>query len=254
MTNKSKWYSILLLGIVLLLASSVLGCQAPPLVVEFSATPSEISSGESAILLWGVTEATSISIDQGIDDVSAVGTQTVSPMTTTAYTLTATNAAGTVTKSVVITVTAAPPPPSFDTYTNYMWGYTISYPNDWDVDSSEPECTVIASPLPYIGSVRITAYERSPLPIRDRVQIWLDIGAEHWDSFTVLESKKMEGMWDWYVSCDYYWGKYDIEFHEETYYKDTAQYSYRVLIYFEKADYDVYPLSEIAETFTLLPE
>jgi len=258
MTNKSKWHSILLLGIVLLLASSVLGCQAPPLVVEFSATPSEIESGESATLLWSVTEATSISIDQGIDDVSAVGTQTVSPMTTTAYTLTATNAAGTVTKSVVITVTAASPPPpsspSFDTYTNYMWGYTINYPNDWDVDSAEPERTVIAPPPPYIGMVTIIADERSSLPIRDRVQIWLEAGAEHWDSFTVLESREVEGMWDWYASYNYYWAEYDKEFHGEMYFKDTAQYSYELSIDFEKADYDVYPLSEIAETFTLLEE
>ena len=113
MTNKSKWYSILLLGIVLLLASSVLGCQAPPLIVEFSATPSEISSGESAILFWSVTEATSISIDQDIGNVSAVGTQTVSPLTTTVYTLTASNAGGNVTWSVVITITptSAPAPP-----------------------------------------------------------------------------------------------------------------------------------------------
>jgi hypothetical protein len=135
-----------------------------------------------------------------------------------------------------------------------MWGYTISYPNDWDVDSAEPERTVIAPPPPYIGMVTISAYERWSLPIRDRVQSWLEAGAEHWDNFTVLESREMEGMWDWYASYNYYWAEYDIEFHGEMYYKDTAQYSYELGIDFEKADYDVYPLSEIAETFTLLSE
>jgi hypothetical protein len=255
MGNKPKWYSILLLGIVLLLATLVLGCQAPPLIVEFSATPSEISSGESAILFWSVTEATSISIDQGIDDVSAVGTQTVSPMTTTAYTLTASNAAGTVTKSVVITVTTAPPvPSSFDTYINDMWGYSISYPSDWDVNSTEPESTDIYAPYGYYGVVGIEAEERSSLSIRDRVQILFDVNEEIWDSVTVLDSKEMEGMWDWYVSCDYYLEEYDVELHEEIYYKDTAQYSYRVSTFSEKAAYDVYSFSEIAETFTLLQE
>lgn len=178
MRNKSKWYSLLLIGLVVLLASSVLGCQAPP---------------------------------------------------------------------------PPPVPSSFDTYTNYMWGYTISYPNDWHVNSTEPENTVIAPPFPYIGKVTIKAEERSFLPIRDRVQIRLETGAEVWDIFTVLESKEMEGMWDWYASYDYYEGEYDIWLHEEVFFKDTAQYSYRVSIYFEKADYDVYSLSEIARTFTLLP-
>ena len=182
MRNKPKSYSILLLGRVLLLASLVLGCQAPP--------------------------STSI----------------------------------------------PPTSPSFITYSNDMWGYTISYPNDWVVDSAKPVYTVIVPPSLYIGLVSIEAYERSSLPIRDRVQIYLDVGAERCGSFTVLESKEMEGMWDWYTSCDCYWEENDMEFHEEMYFKDTAQYSYVVGIVFEKADYDVYPLSEIAETFTLLEE
>jgi len=184
MRNK-PWYSILLLGIVLLIASLVLGCQASP------STP------------------------------------------------------------------IPPTPPtslSFDTYTNDMWGYTISYPNDWDVASAEPEFTIIAPPSAYTGVVSIEARERSSLSIRDRVQIWLDVGAEKCGSFTVLESKEMEGMWDWYMSCDCYWEENDMELHEEVYFKDTAQYSYRVGVTFEKAAYDVYPLSEIAETFTLLEE
>jgi rhodanese-related sulfurtransferase len=116
MRNKPR-YLVLLLGLVFLLTGLLVGCgpTALPVIVEFIAAPSEIYSGESATLFWNVTEATSISIDQGIDDVSAVGTQTVSPITTTAYTLTATNVAGTVTKSVVITVTpVSPSSPSSD--------------------------------------------------------------------------------------------------------------------------------------------
>ena len=78
MGNKHKWYSILLIGLVILLASSVIGCPpqeptppptqpvAPPVIVAFSANPTQISAGESATLLWNVTEATTVSIDQGI--------------------------------------------------------------------------------------------------------------------------------------------------------------------------------------------
>jgi micrococcal nuclease len=105
MRNKHKWRSILLIGLVLLLASSVVGCDgSPPVINDFSANPAQISAGESATLLWNVTKATSVNIDQGIGNVPASGTKEVSPTKTIAYTLTATNSAGPVTKAVVITV------------------------------------------------------------------------------------------------------------------------------------------------------
>jgi hypothetical protein len=76
----------------------------PPVVVTFSASPTEIKTGESATLLWNVTGAASVTIDQGIGNVTVAGTKTVSPTKTTTYTLTANNSAGTKTESVTLTV------------------------------------------------------------------------------------------------------------------------------------------------------
>jgi PKD repeat protein len=76
----------------------------PPVVVTFSANPTEIKTGESATLLWNVTGATSVTIDQGVGNVAVAGSKTVSPTKTTTYTLTATNSAGTKTESVTLTV------------------------------------------------------------------------------------------------------------------------------------------------------
>jgi len=102
-----------LVAAVLLAACSAQSAQpAPPLIVEFSAGPSQISAGESTTLLWNVTGATTVSIDQGIGSRPAIGTINVSPATTTAYTLTATSTVATVTRSVVITVNARAQPPS----------------------------------------------------------------------------------------------------------------------------------------------
>lgn len=108
--SKIRRRSILLTGLVLfLLTSLVVGCSqpsvsAPPVITEFRANPTEIISGESTTLLWSVTGVTTVTIDQGIGDVPKGGTQLVSPTTTTAYTLTAINNGGIVTKAVVITV------------------------------------------------------------------------------------------------------------------------------------------------------
>jgi len=76
----------------------------PPAIVAFSASPAEMKAGDSATLLWNVTGATSVTIDQGVDKVAAAGTKTVSPAKTTIYTLTATNSAGTNTQTVTLTV------------------------------------------------------------------------------------------------------------------------------------------------------
>lgn len=110
-----KWYLIVLVGLIALLIGSVGACgpapsSTPPVIVEFTATPAEIDTGESATLHWNVSGATALSIDQGIGAVPAAETKEVSPATTAAYTLTASNSAGTVTKAVVVTVSAAPPP------------------------------------------------------------------------------------------------------------------------------------------------
>jgi hypothetical protein len=82
---------------------------APPVINSFAATPSSIVTGESTKLSWSTTNATSVSIDNGLGAQSVSGTVTVSPSQTTVYTLTATDAAGSV--SAQATVTVVPPGP-----------------------------------------------------------------------------------------------------------------------------------------------
>jgi len=83
-----------------------------PVIREFSNNPSTISSGDSSILFWSVTGATSVSIDQGIGRVDFVGIRVISPDISTVYTLSATNSTGTVSRSAVTMVSSAPLPPA----------------------------------------------------------------------------------------------------------------------------------------------
>ncbi|MBA7609749.1 hypothetical protein ES703_16943 [subsurface metagenome] len=100
-----KFFSLFFAMIVLVL---IAGCNGTaPIINSFSANPSTITVGESSTLSWSVTDATSVTIDNGIGSVALTGTTTVTPATTTTYTLTATNTAGSVTGSVTITVGAA---------------------------------------------------------------------------------------------------------------------------------------------------
>jgi hypothetical protein len=76
----------------------------PPAIGFFSASPSVISRGQTVTLMWSVSSATSIAIDNGIGDVSRLSSVTVTPQATTTYRLTATNAGGSVTSAATVTV------------------------------------------------------------------------------------------------------------------------------------------------------
>lgn len=81
-----------------------------PTINSFTASPASITSGEFSTLTWNVFGAAAVSIDHAIGNVALAGTRTVSPGTTTTYTLTATNEADTVTARARVTVLGAPPP------------------------------------------------------------------------------------------------------------------------------------------------
>jgi len=106
--NSFKYFSLFFVMIVLLLVAGCSGTTpATPIVNSFLANPTTITAGESSNLSWSVTDAMTVAIDQSVGSVASTGTTAVSPLTSTTYTLTATNVAGSVTASVTVTVGAA---------------------------------------------------------------------------------------------------------------------------------------------------
>ena len=78
--------------------------------ITFTANPTSINKGSSSTLSWSISGATSASINQGIGSVNRIsGTRSVSPSSTTTYTLTAINACGSPTRSTKVTVTVPAP-------------------------------------------------------------------------------------------------------------------------------------------------
>lgn len=76
--------------------------------ITFSATPSVIAAGGTSTLKWMTSNATAVTIDQGIGAKPVDGMLAVSPTTTTTYRLTAMGAGGTKTATVTVTIAAAP--------------------------------------------------------------------------------------------------------------------------------------------------
>ena len=107
----NNYIKYFLLSLAVIILVFIAGCDGTPPVVSiinsFLADPLTITLGESSTLSWGVTDATSVTIDNGIGSVALTGTTAINPITTTTYSLTATNAAGSVTGSVTVIVGAA---------------------------------------------------------------------------------------------------------------------------------------------------
>lgn len=76
---------------------------APPVIGSFTALPSTIPAGQSTTLSWNLTNTTSVAIN-GATQPSGSTSLVVTPSGTTVYTLTASNAGGSVTASLTMTV------------------------------------------------------------------------------------------------------------------------------------------------------
>jgi len=75
-----------------------------PVIASFTASPTTLTSGQSTVLSWSVSGATSLVLDQGIGSVAGTTSRTVSPTSTSTYTLTASNSGGNATMSTTVTV------------------------------------------------------------------------------------------------------------------------------------------------------
>ncbi len=73
---------------------------------NFTSTTLTVASGSSVILTWSAQNCSSLSIDQGVGDVTGLTSKTVTPTATTTYTIT--GSFGAATASVTITVSSAP--------------------------------------------------------------------------------------------------------------------------------------------------
>lgn len=78
-----------------------------PTINSFTATPSIVAKGDSSMLEWSTTNATSCTIDNGIGGVSSTSLEFVYPEETTTYTLTATNETGSRTATCTVEVRGA---------------------------------------------------------------------------------------------------------------------------------------------------
>jgi hypothetical protein len=148
-----------------------------PVIAAFSAMPQQINPGGQATLTWNVTDATAITIDNGIGTQPLSGTRQVSPAATTTYTLTADGPGGTTSAQVTITVLTIVGDRCTDAFVVTGSGGTFTGNTQQAVDdySASSSCTGFNSSGPDV-------VYRVSLQQGDRVRASLQPSNTAWDS------------------------------------------------------------------------
>jgi hypothetical protein len=94
---------------IALLAALALACSSTnkTAIEVFAATPDTVENGSSAQLVFAAANASKLTIDNGVGDVTGKTTVAVTPTASTTYTLSAQGDSGTVTATATVTVTPA---------------------------------------------------------------------------------------------------------------------------------------------------
>jgi hypothetical protein len=120
-----------------------------PEILSFVAVPSAIDPGGSSALLWTISgQVSQLTLEPGIGDVTGQNSYVVSPAETTTYTLTATNAGGSASAQVVVTVLGAP---IIDSFTATPASITLGGSSElsWSVSGSITSLSI----APDVGDV-----------------------------------------------------------------------------------------------------
>lgn len=139
-SGKSFWISLpgILMGLAALITALGVGnflLQSPSPNILFEASPNSITVGDSATLNWTVTNAESISIDQGVGSVANPGTQRISPTVDTTYTLTAKNKDKVTSRAARVVVSKTKQSPDQTPAAYHGFSLKIKQPTAGDVSS-----------------------------------------------------------------------------------------------------------------------
>ncbi len=139
-----------------------------PAFIRCDVTPQNITQGESAVINWQAENADQVSLS-GFGTVPVAGSQTVSPMENTTYTLTAVNANGTVSCPLVVQVTRGEVPRILRFTANpveILQGDAAAL--FWQVENAD-EVTIdngVGSVNPNAGSVNVTPTDTTAYTLR----------------------------------------------------------------------------------------
>jgi dipeptidyl aminopeptidase/acylaminoacyl peptidase len=141
--------------------------------------------------------------------------------------------------------------PSYLTYKNVAHGYSIDYPASWNAkDGNNGPIIVCASPF---GLTTVISYDNEDIPMARYADGFLESYAKFREHYNLLDSRKMDGTWDWYLdfTCNDTKSNMTMNLRSQAYFKKTPSNVYVIFNVGQKDIYDSYPFQQIVNSFTL---
>lgn len=143
---------------------------------------------------------------------------------------------------------------TWTTYHNPTYGYTIDYPQNWDLDTSDALAIVsINSPTWCLDcpvcNIEIVAYEDFLSLDERKNRILYTVRAIYGDfeDFEVISSHALDGKYEWVIEFIFTYTAVDTRCRGKAYTGETSDY--RFILYFTSITEDYNKCEEIAETF-----
>jgi len=132
-------------------------------------------------------------------------------------------------------------------YVSKDYGYAISYPEGWKVNSTSTWDVIIYNPNPS-AQVSIVAFDKG-MSLSKTVDMFIDTTVEWARNGKVLYSAKPKLKWDWELHYEY--SDAGRKFQCQAYFLETPEFSFN--IYWDApADNELYKMcQDIANSFTL---
>ncbi len=184
-----------------------------PVIESFTAVPPTIPSGDSSDLSWSVLRATEVVIDHGVGPVDSSGSIDVAPTASTTYTLTATNAEGSITAAATVTVTAAGPWTPIEATNQSLDGYNSDVFSWLDAAQKERTAAFTRNDAPDPGGSHGGILRRFSFDLPDGTnRVVTGTGANSWNGFGYLATHFGEGAGSWGDTSREHTGAYRTSF------------------------------------------
>lgn len=140
---------------------------------------------------------------------------------------------------------------SYLTYKNTINGYSVDYPDSWSV-KDDLNVPIILCTSPF-GFLTVITYENKDMPMDRYADGFLEAYAKHKDKYVLIDSKKMDGSWDWYADYtnEITYQNTVENLRSQAYFKRTSDHVYVILTVGLKDLYDSYQFEQIVKSFTV---
>lgn len=134
-------------------------------------------------------------------------------------------------------------------YLNEEHGYSLDYPSNWVLDSSDAR-SVLITPVDSPMHQNLTVFVWASESLEDSVNFALTTARQTLGDFTLLSSEPLDDTWDWFLGGTYIDSEFR-EVHYQQYLKATNNFQYTIIAFYE-LDSTPVEMQRIIDSFSVI--